>query len=76
MIGKLADIKDLFFNLIVNFLTELNIECDNEDSDSSMPNYSDKLEMFIDAKKEIEKNNNIFNELFIGYYCTKYDCNI
>ena len=73
---KAADVKDLFFNLIDNFLTELSLECGNEDSDSSMPNYSDKLEMFLDAKKEIDKNNNIFNELFIGFYFTKYDCNI
>ena len=73
---KAADLKDLFFNLFDTFLTELNIEYDNEDFDSNTPNCSNILEMFLDTKKEINRNNNIFNELFIGYYVTRYDCNI
>ena len=73
---KAGDIKDLFFNLFDTFLTELNKEYDNEDSDLNEPNCSDKVEMFLEAKKEIDRNNNIINELFIGYYIARYDCSI
>ena len=48
---KAGDIKDLFFNLFDTFLTELNKEYDNEDSDLNEPNCSDKVEMFLEAKK-------------------------
>ena len=74
---KAGDVKDLFFNLIDSFLTELNKEYeDNKDNEEilNMPNYSDEIQMFEESKKEIEQNNNIINQLFIGYYSIQYDC--
>ena len=71
---KAGDVKDLFFNLIDSFLTELNKEYEDNDSDINIPNYSNEIQMFEEAKKEIDQNNHIINELFIGYYNTKYDC--
>ena len=72
---KAADVKDLFFNLIHAFLTELNNDdSDNKSYSNTEPDYSNKLQVFEEIKNEIEQNNNIINKLFIGYYYTIYDC--
>ena len=74
---KAADVKDLLFNLIDSFLTELNQEDDdieNENEDSATLDFSNKEQMFKETKKEIDQNYNIINELFIGYYYTMYKC--
>ena len=73
---KAADVKDLFFTLIDSFLNELNKENDdeNENEDSLSLDFSNKVQMFNETKKEIDQNNNIINNLFIGYYYTMYKC--
>ena len=70
--NKPADAKDLFFHLIDSLINELS--SDNEQSFSREPCLTDKSEMFEEAKKEVDEN--IINELFIGYYETIYQCPI
>ena len=69
---KAADAKDLFFNLIDSLLLELS----NNDSFSSSHrsyNFTNKLDIFNQAKKEVDQKC-IINKLFIGYYETEYHC--
>ena len=70
---KAGDVKDLLFNLIDLFLSELNNENDNDDLNDYDNIYYDKKRLFKEMQKEIDKNN-IINKLFIGYYETQYDC--
>ena len=71
---KAGDTKDLFFNLIDAFLSELiNENESNCKSCESEFNYNDKKKMFEEALKEIDQTN-IINKLFIGYYYTQYFC--
>ena len=70
---KAGDAKDLFFNLIDIFLTELSNENDNIESNSSIINFNDKKMIFEQNLKETYKNN-IINNLLIGYYETLYYC--
>ena len=69
---KAADIKDLFFNLIDIFLSELNNDNDNK-SIYSIVSFSLNKNIFEQNLKEIDQNN-IINKLFIGYYETIYYC--
>ena len=70
---KAGDAKDLYFNLIDAFITELTKESEDlpeeEDIDSTK-----KLDAFKITKEEIENNNHIINQLFVGYYETVYKC--
>ena len=69
---KAADVKDLFFNLIDSFMSEL--DNDNEESSFSQNiDFNDKKSVFEATKKEINEKN-IINELFIGYYLSIYKC--
>ena len=71
---KDGDAKDLFFNLIDAFLSELiNENESNNKSCVSEFNYNDKKKMFDETLKEIDQIN-IINKLFIGYYYTQYYC--
>ena len=56
--AKAADVKDLFFNLIDAFLTELNKDNhrSNAESYSSKINSFDKKKIFEETSKEIEQN--------------------
>ena len=77
LVKKAADVKDLFFNLIDIFITELNQDNNdnsNVESYSSEINFCNKKITFQESLKEIEQNNNIINELFIGYYEIGYFC--
>ena len=71
---KAGDVKDLFFNLIDLLLNELSKEKEYDNSNSIGPDYSSLIQMFNESKNEIAYNNNIINQLFIGYYYTMYDC--
>ena len=70
---KAGDVKDLFFNLIDTFLTELSKENNYEGSENNDIDYSDKKQMLKETLKEIDKDN-IINKIFIGYYETIYKC--
>ena len=70
---KAGDVKDLFFNLIDTFLTELSKENNYEGSENNDIDYSDKKQMLKETLKEIDKDN-IINKIFIGYYETMYKC--
>jgi len=70
---KAGDVKDLFFNLIDTFLTELSKEINYEESENNNIDYSDKEQMFKETLKEIDKDN-IINKIFIGFYETIYKC--
>ena len=72
---KAGDVKDLFFNLIDTFLTELSKEGNYEESENNDIDYSDKEQIFKETLKEIDKDN-IINKLFIGFYETMYKCTI
>ena len=72
---KAGDAKDLFFNLIDGLLDELNNINSNEDSCLDEPDLSNKLEIYNETKKEIDENN-IINQIFIGFYETIYECPI
>ena len=69
---KAADVKDLFINLIDAFIGELSKDDDNE-SIYNEPNYTDKIEMFQEAEREVDENI-VINKLFLGYYETDYLC--
>ena len=71
---KAADVKDLFINLIDAFIGELSKDDDNE-SIYNEPNYTDKVEMFQEAEREVDENI-IINKLFLGYYESDYQCPI
>ena len=73
-----GDAKDLYFNLIDLILNELLIKKDKDNLNSDNKNGFqlidlDKEKMFQEIKKEIDENN-IINNLFIGYYETSYNC--
>ena len=70
---KAADAKDLYFNLIDAFLNELSAE-NNAESCEEEPDFTKKKDAFRITREEILNNNNIINELFIGYYETVYKC--
>ena len=70
---KAGDSKDLFFNLIDSLLTELNTENEENDENENEIDLSNKEDVFKELLKE-NKNDNIINQLFIGYYETKYIC--
>ncbi len=70
---KAGDVKDLFFNLIDTFLTELDKEINYEESENNDIDYSNKKQMFKETLKEIDQHN-IINIIFIGYYETNYKC--
>ena len=69
---KAADVKDLFINLIDAFMNELSKD-DNNESIYNEPNYTDKIEMFQEAEREVDENI-IINKLFLGYYESDYQC--
>ena len=74
---KAGDAKDLFFNLIDALLTELNANNDislneKEPLEEKELDLFNKLEVFKEHEKELD--NNIINELFIGFYETSYFC--
>ena len=71
--NKAGDSKDLFINLIDSLLTELIITDGSQCSSNRSYNYSNKIEIFNQAKKEIDINC-IINQLFIGYYEMEYKC--
>ena len=71
---KAADVKDLFFNLIDIFLSELSNDNDNDNkSIYSIVSFSLKKNIFEQNLKDIDQDN-IINKLFIGYYETIYYC--
>ena len=70
--NKAGDSKDLFINLIDSLLTEL-INEGSQISSIRSYNYSNKVEVFNQTKKEIDTNC-IINHLFIGYYEMEYKC--
>ena len=75
--NKACDVKDLFINLIDKFLTELTDESDNENSDDNNDEEDEplaKTTVFSRAQNEVNKNRNIFNDLFSGYYLTTMKC--
>ena len=69
---KAGDAKDLYLNLIDSLLTEL-INDGSQQSSIRSYNCSDKVQMFYEAEKEVDKKC-IINHLFIGYYETEYKC--
>ena len=73
---KAGDAKDLFFNLIDSLLDELKTENNDEITETSNANDNDndnnKHSMYQEAKKETDDN--IINNLFIGYYEIVYEC--
>ena len=71
---KGADVKDLFFTLIDNFLNELSNDDDNDNkSIYSIISFSFPQNVFEQNLKEVDQEN-IINKLFLGYYETKYNC--
>ena len=67
---KAGDAKDLFINLIDSLLTELTVENDNGIEENI--NLTKKSDAFKITKDEVD--NNIINNLFIGFYETIYKC--
>ena len=74
---KAADEKDLFFNLIDIFLSELDKNKNNsnvESYNSEINYYNNKKQIFEETLKEVEQNKNIINELLVGFYKIMYYC--
>ena len=69
---KAGDAKDLYLDLIDCLLTELTNDGSQKSSIRSY-NCTDKVQMFNEAEKEVDKKC-IINNLFIGYYETEYKC--
>ena len=77
--NKACDVKDLFINLIDKFLSELTNDSDNENNDENNDDEDEplgKTRVFNMTQKEINKNPNIFNNLFCGYYSTSMNCKV
>ena len=73
--SKGKDIKDFFIYLIDTILTELNKDYYyDEESESNNYDFSDKRKVFEVILKDINKENNIINKIFIGFYETIYQC--
>lgn len=70
---KKDDTKNILSNLIESLLSELNEENESNESDLQI-DFSNKLQAFNDALREIKNNNNIINAIFIGFYETIYYC--
>ena len=70
---KAGDAKDLFIHLIDSFLSELT---EDKEKELHQQNYdlTKKEDAFKISKDEIDNDNNIINQLFIGYYETVYKC--
>ena len=74
---KAGDSKDLYLNLIDLILNELSIKNDKNNlmefnKDEYKTNESEEIKMFLKIKKEIDEN--IINNLFIGFYEIIYKC--
>ena len=70
---KAADVKDLFFNIMDSLSSELNEINSRESSLAGEIDFSKKEEIFKLTEKEFYSNNFI-NQLFLGFYETKYLC--
>ena len=71
--NKAGDAKDLFFNLIDGLLDELSDINSKEPSNSEEIDLSNKIDVYNETKKEVDENN-IINQIFIGFYETIYKC--
>ena len=70
---KAADAKDLFFNLIDSLTNELNDINSKESSTEGELDFRKKEEILKLSEKEFN-NSNFVNQLFLGFYETKYLC--
>ena len=68
---RAGDSKDLFINLIDSILSETTIDNDDEQRLNNSLDLTNKRKVFEELNKEIDMKN-IINELFIGFYETKY----
>ena len=66
--------SSLFINLMHTLLKEMSKNDKYDDIISfNEPNRNNKMEMFRDEEKKVDKNN-IINKLFLGYYEKIYNC--